>query len=331
MADYTNIKGFNFVQVSSDPANPVDGQLWYNTTAKQLKGKVAGAAAWSSGGAMARVHYRGVGAGSQNAALHVGGQPGPEHWVEEYNGSTWSAQPNLPRESDKAGGCGTQTAAIVFGGQPPPTGTSDTLEYDGSAWTSGGTLNTGGSDFGSFGTAIAAAKFGGNPGSPPFNSDATEEYNGSSWTTVNSLPELIKDQGGAGTQTAGLAIGGDAGPGSQCYEYDGTNWGFAGSMSNPRAGGHGHFGVQNAAVAVGANAAPIKLLTEEYDGSSWSSAPSRSDTMGSISSTGTSTSGLAFGGENPAHPTAGVGGATTVTEEYSATGTTVQTINSFDS
>jgi hypothetical protein len=37
MATYTNIQGQNILIVSSDPANPTVGQMWYNTTSNTLK------------------------------------------------------------------------------------------------------------------------------------------------------------------------------------------------------------------------------------------------------------------------------------------------------
>jgi hypothetical protein len=38
MAEYINIKGQNIEVVASDPANPTQGQIWYNSTSNTLKG-----------------------------------------------------------------------------------------------------------------------------------------------------------------------------------------------------------------------------------------------------------------------------------------------------
>ena len=38
MANYTGIQGQNILIVDTDPANPVEGQIWYNTTSNLLKG-----------------------------------------------------------------------------------------------------------------------------------------------------------------------------------------------------------------------------------------------------------------------------------------------------
>jgi hypothetical protein len=53
MADYKNIKGFNIQYLDSDPPNPIEGQMWFNSTTQTLKGaEVGGAPAgtWASGG-----------------------------------------------------------------------------------------------------------------------------------------------------------------------------------------------------------------------------------------------------------------------------------------
>ena len=39
MADYSTINGYVIEVVSSDPANPQEGQVWFNTTSNTLKGR----------------------------------------------------------------------------------------------------------------------------------------------------------------------------------------------------------------------------------------------------------------------------------------------------
>jgi len=38
MADYQDIKGFTIPVLSSDPSNPVEGEIWYNSTSNKIKG-----------------------------------------------------------------------------------------------------------------------------------------------------------------------------------------------------------------------------------------------------------------------------------------------------
>jgi hypothetical protein len=48
MATYKEIRGTQIEAVATDPSNPVEGQVWYNTTSNVLKGQ-AGYGFWSLG------------------------------------------------------------------------------------------------------------------------------------------------------------------------------------------------------------------------------------------------------------------------------------------
>jgi len=37
MATYKEISGFNIKSLATDPANPLEGEMWYNSTSKTLK------------------------------------------------------------------------------------------------------------------------------------------------------------------------------------------------------------------------------------------------------------------------------------------------------
>ena len=51
MATYKEIKGTQIEAVATDPSNPVEGQVWYNTTSNVLKGlKVLATGSWATGG-----------------------------------------------------------------------------------------------------------------------------------------------------------------------------------------------------------------------------------------------------------------------------------------
>jgi hypothetical protein len=39
MADYSTVNGYVIEVVSSDPANPQEGQVWFNTTSNVMKGR----------------------------------------------------------------------------------------------------------------------------------------------------------------------------------------------------------------------------------------------------------------------------------------------------
>ena len=49
MATYKEIRGSQIEAVATDPSNPVEGQVWYNTTSNVLKGRSSSpAGSWSS-------------------------------------------------------------------------------------------------------------------------------------------------------------------------------------------------------------------------------------------------------------------------------------------
>ena len=50
MSTYKEIKGTNIEVLASDPSNPVEGQVWFNSTDNVLKGLSFLSSAWATGG-----------------------------------------------------------------------------------------------------------------------------------------------------------------------------------------------------------------------------------------------------------------------------------------
>ena len=121
MATYKEIKGDTVEVVTSDPTNPGEGDIWYNSTTGVLKGFTLTAAAWASGGNLNLARRAMGSAGTQTAGLGFGGTPPPNGQVnsEEYNGSSWSEGNNLGTGRTTLAGAGTQTAGLGFGGGYP--------------------------------------------------------------------------------------------------------------------------------------------------------------------------------------------------------------------
>jgi hypothetical protein len=91
MAEYINIRGQSIEVVASDPANPTQGQIWYNSTSNTLKGLgVSTAGAWATGNPLNTARQELGGAGTQTAALAFGGSPPVTGATEEYNGTSWA-------------------------------------------------------------------------------------------------------------------------------------------------------------------------------------------------------------------------------------------------
>jgi hypothetical protein len=75
MATYKGIQGFTIQNLSADPSNPIEGQVWYNSTSNVWKVEEATTAgSWATGNNLNTARGYGLaGAGTQTAALAFGG------------------------------------------------------------------------------------------------------------------------------------------------------------------------------------------------------------------------------------------------------------------
>ena len=134
MVAYTGIQGQNILITATDPSNPTEGQIWYNSTSNLLKGyQFANVNAWASGGNMGTGRRQVTGTGTQTAALGFGGisSPGPGPSLantEKYDGTSWTTTGSLNIAKQVLAGAGTQPAGLAFGGSPTPTGTEEYIE-----------------------------------------------------------------------------------------------------------------------------------------------------------------------------------------------------------
>ena len=124
MTTYKEIFGTNIEAVSSDPANPVLGQVWYNTTTNVVKAAAETAAgSWVTGGSLNTARRIIAGAGQAPGTLgfvFAGLTASPSALTELYNGSNWTELNDLSLARYGPGGAGTQTAALCFGGRNYP-------------------------------------------------------------------------------------------------------------------------------------------------------------------------------------------------------------------
>ena len=129
MATYKDIRGTHIKTVTSDPPAPLNGQMWYNSTTKIMKGFTSNpAGSWASGGAL---NTGGIipnnGAGTLTAGLiggrlqEAGPSPGNKANTEQYNGTSFSEvnDLNTARSAGAMGGL-AYTSALWVGGQTPP-------------------------------------------------------------------------------------------------------------------------------------------------------------------------------------------------------------------
>jgi hypothetical protein len=310
MTTYKEIKGDVVERVASDPTNPGEGDIWYNTTTGTLKGYQSIGAAWSSAPSLTVSHYQGAGSvnGTQTSSLAFGGEgpavggggPVPTG-TDEYDGSSWTSGGALGTGRRTLGGCGTQAAALGYGGEYNglPSGLNVTEEYDGASWTAGGNLNTtrryfgGGAGYQTSGLAFAG--YAAYPGSPV---TATEEYNGTSWTNSNPVNVSNHSRGGCGTQTAALAIGGSGADATATEEYDGTSWSAGGALSAGRYS-TGGMGTQTSSLAVSGIGTPDPTVVEQYNGTAWTSFASLGVGQQGGKANGSITSAIVYAGGPP--------------------------------
>ena len=322
MAGYNEIRGLRVKYLSADPANPEDGQVWYNSTTGNLRVQSIGSGAWSSSSNALVARDTAASTGPQTSALVFGGAtPSRTTATEEYNGSGWSTGGVLPTATTGMGSArnASQTAALGMGGYDGAK-TGATFQYDGTSWTAAGTMGTprqlymvGG------GTQTAAITFGGDtyPPAPSRNTTATEEYDGSSWTAANSLGTGGYSGAGTGPQSAAVRMGAPSTSNNTVTEnFDGTNWTASGTIPISKSAMLAA-GTQTASILFGGIPAPLSTTALEYDGSTYSAISSPAIIKYNNAGGGSSSAAFMSHGRTPAPA------FVTTTEEYNFSSTTV--------
>ena len=296
MATYKEIFGTNIEVLASDPANPVEGQVWYNSTDNVVKGfALTTAGAWATGGNMntARRGMASAQYGTQSAALGAGGNFPDKANTESYNGSAWTEVNDLNTARGSFAGAGTQTLALAFGGDP---NVALTESWNGTSWTEVNDLNQGRNGIGGAGVDNTSALcFGGQD----FGTNV-ETWNGTSWTEVNDLNTFRRTQGW-GTQTSAIATGGFSDPigappkdVAVTESWNGTSWTEVNDLNTAR-NSIGTAGTDNTSgLAFGGS--PTTGATEIWNGTSWSEDTDLNTARNNLSGAGTDSSALAFGG-----------------------------------
>ena len=316
MATFKQIRGQTIKKYTTNPTNPLEGQMWYNNTTGTLKVYRNLGGTWSSGGALNTAVVAVGGWGPQTAATVAGGNsptyPPATGATQLYDGSTWTTSPASLSPGRSEGGtsqAGTQTAAWYSGGvSPSPPRINITSDFDGSAWTTGGVYPLSISMAGA-GTATAGLGFGGyQPATPEMFKRTTNEYDGSTWTAANNMNtgRAQNNTGGIGLQTAALTAAGTSGPPApltnmvNCESYDGSTWSVENALPVGRSA-NGLFGTTAAAQIFGGRTPPVPTIsdtTTTWDGTSWAASPATLATARvSMAAAGTTgTAGLCAGG-----------------------------------
>ena len=333
MATYRSIVGQKIKKVTSDPSNPIEGQMWYNSTVGVLKGQQFIAAAFSSGGSMGTGRYGGnyfgTGKSSQVAAGgHISGSPDNTANSETYDGTTWSEGNNLNTSRYNAAGGGTETAGIVATGRNPSANPSpqvyygNTEEYNGTSYSEVTDCPEVAYRKCGAGTQTASIIVGGliPPGTVGTYSTASQEYDGTNWTAGGAAPFKANYMDGVGITTAAVVFGGQQDPSAldKVYDYNGTSWTAANDMNSNHGGQHFVSGtVTDAIIGAGGSPYPAAAQAETYDGTSFTNDATLS-TVGQRGGKGsTVAAAIACGGHPP---------FLAVTEEYTAAGPQTKTV-----
>jgi hypothetical protein len=259
MSNYKDIIGTHIKSVTTDPPNPENGQMWYNSTDKVVKGfKINTAGSWATANAMNSARQNLAGAGTQTAAIAIGGNPYGGQQVESYNGTNWTeiTDTNVARQQ-LASSKISYTSTLAFD-------LTQTESWNGTCWTETNDLNTARNAMGSAGTYTSALSFGGEP--QPATNQLTESWNGTSWTEVSDLNtgrRLIA--GGGADNTSVIAFGGVDQPGtrqSASEFWNGSTWTSIASLNAARQA-LGGAGISTLGLGFGGDAAPANNLTEE--------------------------------------------------------------------
>ena len=210
MSTYKGIRGLKVRDYTTNPDNPIEGQLWYNETDNVAKYQIPNLSvgSWSTGNTLNNGRTELQGAGIQTSALMFGGEisPNQQAVTESYNGISFTEVADLNTARKGLGGAGaSNTSALAFGGDPGPGDASQTAAtelWNGSSWTETADLNTSRHFLMDAGNATNALAFGGGDGRGV--KSETESWNGSAWTETADLNSGREYGMGSGTYNSAL-------------------------------------------------------------------------------------------------------------------------------
>ena len=330
MADYKSIHGVKVQTFTADPDNPIEGQIWYDDTAKTIQYQIPNknaAGIWRTGNTSPYTALGMGGVGSQTAALIFGGEgpPGAEvNTAVSYNGTTFTGVNNMNEQRQISQNFGTSTSAIAAGGElnrGPPGVLGYTESWDGTNWTETTDINTARRTGGGSGSSSTSGIIFGGGEHPSYNAN-TESWNGSAWTEVGDLPTGQGGSSAGDSATAALMFGGPINPSPPYISdvtvaYNGSTWTAVNSLNTsrrigPRGSSVGANSNGGAFYAGGLTPGGAQSVTETWNGTSWTEEGDLSTARYHTGAAGSSTAGLVTMGADPS--------GTNVTEEFAGAG-----------
>ena len=143
MAEYKGIVGTKIRNYTTNPDNPITGEVWYNETDQVLKFQYPNtttSGSWRTSGSLNTGKDQTSGAGVTTSALNFSGGPPVQAITELWNGSSWTEVNDLNTARRAGAGAGASgTAALAFGGNlsaPSPNAATEITEtWNGTNWT----------------------------------------------------------------------------------------------------------------------------------------------------------------------------------------------------
>ena len=125
MAEYKEIHGTKIRNYTTDPDNPITGEVWYNDTTEVLKFQypsVTTTGSWRTLNSINTARQGVRSSGSNTAAIVTGGNDGSLTGKNEsYNGTNWTEVNDLNTARAQQGQTGTtNTAALAYAGMNSP-------------------------------------------------------------------------------------------------------------------------------------------------------------------------------------------------------------------
>jgi len=313
MANYKEIQGFPIQNLSSDPVpyaqeladNPYAG-VWSSGGAMNSAKRLQGAAGSSStaglvfGGRLipgtnvaetesydgtsftevadlSRTNERAyiAGAGTQTAALAIGGAPpGVLGLTEQWNGSAWTEVADLnrgpagPQSTTYGAGSGSSTSAL-YSSSDEGGNLNDRVEsWDGSSWTEVSEVNTARSYGTQAGTDNTSAILAG--GYSTTNAANVETWDGSSWseiTDINTARMRLSSGMQGSTESMLIFSGYTTDSVANTEDWDGSSWTEVNDLATARRSGAGSGTALNSFFSggqTGPSAPSVVASTEEW-------------------------------------------------------------------
>ena len=313
MATYKGIQGYSVQSLASDPSPTasVVGQLWYNSTSSSYKIAIAATGTWAAGNNRGTGVQGAYGAGSQTAAISMGGNllPGVLTYNSEtYDGTSWTEVNNILARRYNGSAAGNSTAALCVGGTDNVAASLDLTEsWNGTCWSEVNDLLSGNTSMAeNIGTQTAALAVGGSYG--PKATNVT--FNGTCWTELNDINTARSNTGGCGTTTAALICGNSTGT----ETWNGTSWTAGNNITTGRTSPGSAMQASNTTALIFGGGTPASTdKTEEYDGTSWTEVGDLSGPITHNCGFGTGSAAMTVSGLNTGPPS-----ITIATQEFNS-------------